>query len=44
LIDTVAAELDTTRNAVYKSLFDARRKLRRALDREGFRSTVGGEA
>jgi RNA polymerase sigma-70 factor (ECF subfamily) len=30
-IDVVAVELDTNRNAVYKNLFDARRKLRAAL-------------
>jgi RNA polymerase sigma-70 factor, ECF subfamily len=30
-IDTVAVGLDTNRNAVYKNLFDARRKLRAAL-------------
>jgi RNA polymerase sigma-70 factor, ECF subfamily len=30
-IDVLAVELDTNRNAIYKNLFDARRKLRSAL-------------
>ncbi|HEX6723812.1 MAG TPA: sigma-70 family RNA polymerase sigma factor [Gaiella sp.] len=34
-IDVVAGELRSTRGAVYKVLHDARRKLRRRLEREG---------
>lgn len=40
-LDALVVELDTNRNAIYKALFDARRKLRAALvadghlDREG---------
>jgi RNA polymerase sigma-70 factor (ECF subfamily) len=34
-LDTLCAELATNRNAVYKSLFDARRKLRAALVAKG---------
>ncbi len=34
-LDVLAEELDTNRNAIYKSLFDARRKLRRRLTEEG---------
>jgi RNA polymerase sigma-70 factor, ECF subfamily len=34
-IDVVAVELRSTRGAVYKVLHDARRKLRRRLEREG---------
>ena len=34
-IDVVAAQLDSTRGAVYKVLHDARQKLRRRLEREG---------
>lgn len=35
-LDALVAKLDTNRNAVYKALFDARRKLRDALVAEGF--------
>ena len=35
-IDALAARLDSTRGAVYKTLFDARRKLRAELERAGF--------
>jgi RNA polymerase sigma-70 factor, ECF subfamily len=35
-IDVLAERLDTNRGALYKTLHDARRKLRRALDEEGF--------
>jgi RNA polymerase sigma-70 factor (ECF subfamily) len=34
-IDVVAGQLGSTRGAVYKVLHDARRKLRRRLEREG---------
>lgn len=34
-IDVVAGQLDSTRGAVYKVLYDARRKLRLRLEREG---------
>jgi RNA polymerase sigma-70 factor (ECF subfamily) len=34
-IDVLAERLDTTRNALYKTLHDARRKLRRHLDKRG---------
>lgn len=34
-IDVLADRLDTTRNALYKTLHDARRKLRRHLDERG---------
>ena len=35
-LDTLVAELGTTRNAIYKTLFDARRKLRAALVTHGY--------
>jgi RNA polymerase sigma-70 factor (ECF subfamily) len=35
-LDALAAELGSNRNAIYKSLFDARRKLRRALVADGY--------
>jgi RNA polymerase sigma-70 factor (ECF subfamily) len=35
-IDVLAERLDTNRNALYKTLHDARRKLRRRLDEAGF--------
>jgi RNA polymerase sigma-70 factor, ECF subfamily len=34
-LDVVAARLNSTRGAIYKNLFDARRKLRTALERAG---------
>jgi RNA polymerase sigma factor (sigma-70 family) len=34
-LDALVVELDTNRNAIYKTLFDARRKLRAALVAEG---------
>ena len=37
-LDAVAAELGTNRNAIYKTLFDARRKLRAALAANGYLS------
>jgi RNA polymerase sigma-70 factor, ECF subfamily len=35
-IDTLADRLETTRGALYKTLHDARRKLRRQLTDSGF--------
>jgi RNA polymerase sigma-70 factor (ECF subfamily) len=35
-LDVLAAELDTNRNALYKTLFDARRKLRAHLVANGY--------
>jgi RNA polymerase sigma-70 factor (ECF subfamily) len=35
-LDALAVELDTNRNAIYKALFDARRKVRAALAAEGY--------
>jgi RNA polymerase sigma-70 factor, ECF subfamily len=35
-IDVVALELDSNRNAIYKNLFDARRKLRESLAASGY--------
>ena len=35
-IDVLALELDSNRNAVYKNLFDARRKLRACLAEAGY--------
>lgn len=35
-IDVLAERLDTTRGAVYKTLHDARKKLRRRLEHDGF--------
>jgi RNA polymerase sigma-70 factor (ECF subfamily) len=40
-LDVLAVELDTNRNAIYKNLFDARRKLRSALAGAGH--DVGGD-
>ena len=34
-IDVLAERLDTTRGALYKTLHDARRKLRKHLDEQG---------
>jgi RNA polymerase sigma-70 factor (ECF subfamily) len=34
-IDVLAERLSTTRGALYKTLHDARRKLRRSLDEQG---------
>ena len=41
-LDALAAQLDTNRNAIYKSLFDARRKLRAALVANGYLSDIPG--
>jgi RNA polymerase sigma-70 factor (ECF subfamily) len=35
-VDALAAELGSNRNAIYKALFDARRKLRAALVANGY--------
>ncbi len=35
-LDSLVAELDSSRNAIYKTLFDARRKLRAALVTHGY--------
>jgi RNA polymerase sigma-70 factor (ECF subfamily) len=35
-LDVLSQELDTNRNAIYKTLFDARRKLRSRLVNEGY--------
>jgi RNA polymerase sigma-70 factor (ECF subfamily) len=35
-LDVLVAELDTNRNAIYKTIFDARRKLRAALVANGY--------
>lgn len=42
-IDVLAERLATTRGALYKTLHDARRKLRTALARRGFQLRSGGE-
>jgi RNA polymerase sigma-70 factor, ECF subfamily len=35
-LDTLVVELDSNRNAIYKTMFDARRKLRAALVANGY--------
>jgi RNA polymerase sigma-70 factor (ECF subfamily) len=42
-IDVLAERLNTTRGALYKTLHDARRKLRRRLSAEGFVGDMPGE-
>ncbi|MEO6511693.1 MAG: sigma-70 family RNA polymerase sigma factor [Nocardioides sp.] len=42
-IDGLAAELGTTRNALYQTMFDARRKLRKHLETHGYLETEGGK-
>lgn len=42
-IDVLAERLDSSRGALYKTLHDARRKLREALAARGFRVEEGGE-
>jgi RNA polymerase sigma-70 factor, ECF subfamily len=37
-IDVLAERLDTTRGALYKTLHDARQKLRRHLESRGFQA------
>ena len=39
-LDALVVELGSTRNAIYKTLFDARRKLRAALDANGYLDDV----
>ncbi|MEV0070754.1 hypothetical protein [Amycolatopsis sp. NPDC050768] len=43
-LDALVAELGTNRNAIYKTLFDARRKLRARLVAEGYLDELGGRA
>jgi RNA polymerase sigma-70 factor (ECF subfamily) len=43
-IDVLAERLGTTRGALYKTLHDARRKLRRELAAAGFAQPEGGES
>jgi RNA polymerase sigma-70 factor (ECF subfamily) len=43
-LDAVVTELGSTRNAIYKMMFDARSKLRLALAANGYLSTSSGEA
>ena len=43
-VDAVAVELDSNRNAIYKALFDARRKLRRELVANGYMDPVEEES
>ena len=42
-IDVLAERLDTTRGALYKTLHDARRKLRHELAAQGLARPEGGE-
>jgi RNA polymerase sigma-70 factor (ECF subfamily) len=42
-LDAVAAQLGLRRNAIYKVIFDARRKIRRALVANGYLEEPGGE-
>ena len=42
-LDALAAELGLRRNAIYKVIFDARRKIRRALVANGYLDEPGGE-
>jgi RNA polymerase sigma-70 factor (ECF subfamily) len=39
-LDALVAELDTNRNAIYKTIFDARRRLRAALFANGYLETA----
>jgi RNA polymerase sigma-70 factor (ECF subfamily) len=43
-VDTLAVELGSNRNAIYKALFDARRKLRHALVANGYMNSDRGES
>ena len=43
-VEALAAELGTNRNALYKTMFDARRKLRRDLETHGYLATDRGGA
>jgi RNA polymerase sigma-70 factor (ECF subfamily) len=40
-LDELAVELDSNRNALYKTMFDARRKLRTALAANGYLDPIG---
>ena len=42
-LDALAAELGLRRNAIYKVIFDARRKIRRALVANGYLEEPGVE-
>jgi len=42
-VDALAVELDSNRNAIYKALFDARRKLRQALVANGYMNSDSEE-
>jgi len=42
-LDALAAELGLRRNALYKAIFDARRKIRRALVANGYLEEPGLE-
>jgi RNA polymerase sigma-70 factor (ECF subfamily) len=42
-LDALAAELGLARNAIYKVIFDARRKIRRTLVANGYLEEPGGE-
>ena len=42
-VDALAAELGSTRNALYKTMFDVRRKVRRHLETHGYLDAEGGE-
>jgi RNA polymerase sigma-70 factor (ECF subfamily) len=43
-VDALAVELDSNRNAIYKSLFDARRKLRQTLVANGYMNSAPQES
>ena len=43
-LDALVVELGSSRNAIYKSMFDARRKLRAALVANGYLPTTEGGA
>ena len=43
-LDALVVQLSSNRNAIYKTLFDARRKLRVALAANGYLSTTGNPA
>ncbi len=40
-LDTVVVRFDTNRNAIYKTMYDARARLRRHLEAQGFWATDG---
>ena len=42
-IDVMAERLNTTRGALYKTVHDARKKLRSGLEDAGLGSELGGE-